>query len=474
MTFKDLKSIAKYSGVIKVYKPGNAVPVNYTAVTISGLNATLSINTAITVPGEYKVVIPAKFFKLTPTSGSAYYNTEEITTYFTITGREVEYTSNVANGATVESCDEIALEITNGISGQAWLMQGDGENAPVATITTPSNEVLNLPALTFSSDYGIKQSLNGYASAPGTYTVNFPTSYFWYSTEVQTLAKGGTPSAAFSISFTIPETQTEDQLTYTVTPDGTEELAELSQFSVTFNKTITGMNYAALAKIGIAKDNAIVRTFDTENDTWEGAYTNTLTFKLATPITEVGSYMISIPAALAFFGEDQDIDSPEVLIKFAISKTQGEITTVNVVSVPAHLSTVSSCNEVYMTFVDFEEVGTGGGKATITKEGEEAVDLGDAEFGTGWNEIRQPLGTLAQEDGTYTVNFPAGYLIFDEKDSPAFFITFTVNGQSGVNGIQADNSEARYYNLQGVEVKNPANGIYIKVQGTTISKVTIK
>lgn len=478
MTFSGIKTLARYtsaSGQIQVYKPGSAIPAKYplTSVTVSGLNATLSINTAITVPGEYKVVIPAKLFKITPTSGTAYY-TDEITTYFTITGREVEYTSNVANGATVESCDEIALEITNGISGQAWLMQGEGENAPVATITTPSNEVLNLPALTFNGNYGIKQSLNGYASAPGTYTVNFPASYFWYTASVQTLASGGTPSAAFSISFTIPEKQTEDQLTYTVTPDGTEELAELSQFSVTFNKTITGMNYAALAKIGIAKDNAIVRTFDTENDTWEGAYTNTLTFKLATPITEVGSYMISIPTALAFFGEDQDIDSPEVLIKFAISKTQGEITTVNVVSVPAHLSTVSSCNEVYMTFVDFSEVGTGGGKATITKEGEEAINLGDAEFGTGWNEIRQPLGTLAQEDGNYTVNFPAGYLIFDDKDSPAFFISFTVNGQSGVNGIQADNSEARYYNLQGVEVKNPANGIYIKVQGTTISKVTIK
>ena len=42
--------------------------------------------------------------------------------------------------------------------------------------------------------------------------------------------------------------------------------------------------------------------------------------------------------------------------------------------------------------------------------------------------------------------------------------------------VDADSSDApvEYYNLQGIRVENPANGIYIRRQGSTITKVTIK
>ena len=53
--------------------------------------------------------------------------------------------------------------------------------------------------------------------------------------------------------------------------------------------------------------------------------------------------------------------------------------------------------------------------------------------------------------------------------------TITIKEASGVEGIEAeDNAPAVYYNLQGVKVANPENGVYIKVQGNKASKVLVK
>ncbi|MDE5806676.1 MAG: hypothetical protein K2H76_01050, partial [Muribaculaceae bacterium] len=43
--------------------------------------------------------------------------------------------------------------------------------------------------------------------------------------------------------------------------------------------------------------------------------------------------------------------------------------------------------------------------------------------------------------------------------------------QSAVNSIEVAGSEARYFNLQGIEVENPSNGIFVKVVDGKISKV---
>lgn len=54
-------------------------------------------------------------------------------------------------------------------------------------------------------------------------------------------------------------------------------------------------------------------------------------------------------------------------------------------------------------------------------------------------------------------------------------MTVTVSQNVGVEGIEAEeNAPAVYYNLQGVKVANPENGIYIKVQGNKASKVLVK
>lgn len=48
-------------------------------------------------------------------------------------------------------------------------------------------------------------------------------------------------------------------------------------------------------------------------------------------------------------------------------------------------------------------------------------------------------------------------------------------GETGIDNITADsNATTEYYNLQGVRVANPENGLYIRRQGNTVTKVFVK
>ncbi len=55
-------------------------------------------------------------------------------------------------------------------------------------------------------------------------------------------------------------------------------------------------------------------------------------------------------------------------------------------------------------------------------------------------------------------------------------LLFAVDNTSGVENFEAEDANApvEYYNLQGVKVANPSNGIFIKVQGNKASKVLVK
>lgn len=49
-----------------------------------------------------------------------------------------------------------------------------------------------------------------------------------------------------------------------------------------------------------------------------------------------------------------------------------------------------------------------------------------------------------------------------------------LNGVSGVENVAAENAPVEYFNLQGVRVANPENGLFIRRQGNTVSKVVIR
>lgn len=77
----------------------------------------------------------------------------------------------------------------------------------------------------------------------------------------------------------------------------------------------------------------------------------------------------------------------------------------------------------------------------------------------------------AKIDGTnWSSNLEGDYTFtFDPKA-----LTLTVTVAAGVSDIEADvNAEAVYYNLQGVRVDNPENGLFIEVRGSKVTKVIL-
>lgn len=72
------------------------------------------------------------------------------------------------------------------------------------------------------------------------------------------------------------------------------------------------------------------------------------------------------------------------------------------------------------------------------------------------------------ENGEGNYDFTADFSGF----SPKF--TAEKNISTGVEGITVDTAEAEYFTLQGVRVANPSNGIYIRRQGSTTTKVLVK
>ncbi len=71
---------------------------------------------------------------------------------------------------------------------------------------------------------------------------------------------------------------------------------------------------------------------------------------------------------------------------------------------------------------------------------------------------------------------PSMKVISSVPSSSATITLSKSNVVTGIEGITIDSSQnnVKYYNLQGVEVDNPSNGVYIKIEGSKATKVIIK
>ena len=77
--------------------------------------------------------------------------------------------------------------------------------------------------------------------------------------------------------------------------------------------------------------------------------------------------------------------------------------------------------------------------------------------------------TLARE-GYVTQTYPIEW-----GSDTSFSVTLAMSPESGVEGIDADSTEVRYFNLQGVEIHNPAKGeIVIRVAGGKTSRIVAR
>ncbi|MDE5551662.1 MAG: hypothetical protein K2I91_00530 [Muribaculaceae bacterium] len=115
---------------------------------------------------------------------------------------------------------------------------------------------------------------------------------------------------------------------------------------------------------------------------------------------------------------------------------------------------------------EFKIASTGWAKqyGNSAAEGEDPIEITTEVLST-------VLGEVGGEGGACAFTIEAG----------AYDITFNIDTQlvtfapagSGVATIAADDVEAVYYNLQGVKVANPTNGIFVKVAGKKAVKVAL-
>ena len=90
-------------------------------------------------------------------------------------------------------------------------------------------------------------------------------------------------------------------------------------------------------------------------------------------------------------------------------------------------------------------------------------------------EFQDNYGTTTEPAGTYNVTCVVKY---SKVGSTEYFylapIAYSEGTLTGVETINANPADARYFNLQGVETSSPRNGIFIKMENGKSSKVIIK
>ena len=178
------------------------------------------------------------------------------------------------------------------------------------------------------------------------------------------------------------------------------------------------------------------------------------TLVLPQEYTEPGEYKVNFPAGYFTLGDNGD-PSPAYEAIWTIKGGAA----VNVTTSPAQ-GKVESLSTIEITFVDYEEVGPGSGKATLTIDGATPLNLPDAGFGIEYNQMNQELGQTYTADGTYVISFPAGYFNLGSNGdpSPAFTLTYTIGEGAGVAGVVvAADGLYHVFNVAGVEVLTTAD-----------------
>ena len=82
-------------------------------------------------------------------------------------------------------------------------------------------------------------------------------------------------------------------------------------------------------------------------------------------------------------------------------------------------------------------------------------------------------GYTALEGNTLTLTARGdNYSVYAMKDGvKSAAKTIVADAATGIAGIEAENGEAVYFNLQGVRVQNPENGVFIRVQNGKAVKI---
>lgn len=292
----------------------------------------------------------------------------------------------------------------------------------------------------------------------GSYMLFIPKNYFAIGEEFDTYR-----SEAVEFEFTVGGSAPE------VAVDITPAVGTVTELPKTIEMVFTTYSEIALGsgkpsfKINDAAP-VDLNDADLDYDIW-----NKCTVTLPQAYTEEGTYTLSFPEGYFTLGASGDA-SPALSFTWTI---EAEGPSVNVTASPADASTVDELYRIELTFNDASEVAAGSGRAILSINGGEAINLPDPEidFDLGWNQIVQNMDQKYTADGTYEISFPEGYFNLGASGDacPAFKLTYYI-GVGGVDAIGSADGLMRVYNLSGVllletedtaAVKNLPAGIYI-------------
>ncbi|MDE6443135.1 MAG: hypothetical protein K2K64_01750 [Muribaculaceae bacterium] len=242
----------------------------------------------------------------------------------------------------------------------------------------------------------------------------------------------------------------------------TLELEGLTQFKIstamgdwdTFNGGVYGCNYGTELGVAVALEAGFENNIETPG---AGDYTVTVAGDLSTiTLTAKGEIDTSFPAVyvrgdMNGWGAEEAWQMKEVVPETVFS-----------ITVPAPIAVGQA-----FKFADdaWNKINCGG-------DGEAIMVDTETEVFNGGNPANI---TLEEEfDGTIWLNLNldgAAYVYFDTTDGEDV-PEWVTDALAGVKGVEVDNNVAPvYYNLQGIKVANPENGIFIQVKGNKVSKV---
>ena len=360
------------------------------------------------------------------------------------------------------------------ISGESWgLVGAEGTvsftdpTLTTATVFSPSYETTPVPVGTF--DWGtllLMGKIDWTTMEGGQYTVVVP--------EGLLTASNGT-NDLFSFTFTLDNAGggSGDVTGYTVNPASGSTLVNLKKFQISFDSFCPGW-IEDYEKITVTKDGTPFCEVTTDSD-----YFSTLTVQFATPATEAGHYVITIPANTIPDGENwesTDFYPEEIVVEYTLTGGEFEVTKYPLTASISGID-LASCPE--LTYADLEEnmiinglpqesFETMGNVTVLGPNGEEysvAVNsymisyTGSIIVYTGT--IYEVLDWTTMPAGKYTLNLPAGYAYNDDGQSEAASFSFIYKGYEGGSGSDEPAGDvsvaALYFTVDGTEINMLAN-----------------
>lgn len=197
----------------------------------------------------------------------------------------------------------------------------------------------------------------------------------------------------------------------------------------------------------------------------------TISYKGNTSITEGGTVNGS---AAGEGGDDNndDVEGEEDLEGAFMSGVHFDDWNTPMVIIPASFFDDATENDFLRIYYSAPAGGQSGGKMQLAYN-DKSIEDPSAQ----WTMITE--GEKIRGEGAYTVPLKG---IIDYLKQDGFFVkgnnfTFvkaTLVRTTDVAEIEIENQPVFFYNLNGIQVENPSNGIFIRVQGKKINKVVIK